>query len=374
MAYISGAGFTRVTNHWDLSLEDLAVEAGIRALEDSGHEEIDAVVVANSFSGTANGQEDLSSIIVDQLGIRDAPSFKVSLEGASGAAAIITATALVNSGIARRVLVIGVEKMSDVTALEDLTLISSTSLDRRFEREIGATIHSQHALIMQTYMRRYNIGEEDFGHFPVLMHENACVVPHAQFRYKLKLENYMRSPYLAEPLKLFDVPAEGDGAAAVVVSERGEVKISGFSISSGKVMLSLREDLLRLDVVRSSVKRALDMAEMDLSSISFTKIHDSSSVLAYLQLESIGLAEEGKAPQLTAEGRFSRDGEMPVNPEGGLKARGYPVGASAVYQAAEAYLQLTGRVGESQIDGAKSCLLLSISGVGSGATSIVLTR
>ncbi len=374
MAYISGAGLTKVKSHWDLSLEDLAVEAGIKALEDSGHERVDAIVVANSFSGTANGQEDLSSIIVDHLGIRDVPSFKVSLEGASGAAAVITATTLVNSGAAKRVLVIGVEKMSDVTALEDLTLVSSTSLDRRFEREIGATTHSQHALIMRTYMRRYGIEEEDFGHFPVLMHENACAVPHAQFRYRLKLENYMKSPYLAEPLKLFDVPAEGDGAAAVVISEKGEVKISGFSISSDKVMLSLREDLLKLDTVRASARRALSMAGLDLNSISFVKIHDNSSALAYLQLESIGLAEEGKAPQLTAEGKFSRDGEMPVNPEGGLKARGYPVGASAVYQAAEAYLQLAGRAGESQINGAKSCLLVSLSGIGSSAASLVLTR
>jgi acetyl-CoA acetyltransferase len=356
-----------------MSIEDLAFEAAEQAMRDANTEKVDAIIVANAFSGVANGQENLAAHIASNLGMARKPSFKIELEGASGGAALVAACSLLNRY--DRILLIGVEKLSDVTSLEDISSVVSSSINREHEGILGATVYSHHALMMREYMRRYKLEERDFGHFPIMMHENAINVPHAQLRFKVSMKEYIESPYVSTPLKLMDIPSEADGAAAIILSRSdGPVKVAGIGFSGNEAIITHRVDSLDLENVTSAFNMAMQEAGIGIKDLDFIQIHDTSSVLAYLQIESLGLSDKGKAARDTENGKFRRDGEIPINPEGGMKARGYPVGASGIYQLAESYMQLKGAADGYQIQGAKNCAVVSLGGLASSCIVAVLRR
>ncbi|MCD6348177.1 MAG: hypothetical protein J7L91_00945 [Candidatus Korarchaeota archaeon] len=202
------------------------------------------------------------------------------------------------------------------------------------------------------------------------MHENAVDTPHAQLRFKLKPQSYASSPVIAEPLNMLDLAPVGDGAAAIVLSKEVDGKNGNAEIvSSGQATDSIsiyrRKDLTEMPSIKAAYERALERAP-DFKP-DFYIIHDYSSVMGYIAVEELGLAQRGKASQLFSSGEARRDGSTPINPEGGLKARGNPVGATGVYQVAEAYLQVTGRAEGWQVQGARSGLTLSVGGVGSNS-------
>lgn len=370
MVYVIGAGVLKVEDHWNKSLRNLAAEASISAMNDAGGVPIDYVVVSNTLSGVINGQENLGSYVVSHSGLVGVPAVKVEAANASGAAALIFASSLIKSGEAQRVLVIGVEKMSDYTSLEDLNMAISTLIDSEYEHFHGATLDSMHAMVMREYMRRYGIDRKDFAYFPIIMHEHATDTPHAQYRFKIDIDSYISSPLIAEPLSMMDVPSPADGAAAVVLSSKnegpnGNVRILSFGHSTDRVSLYNRKSIVEMPSIRASLNRAL--SKLSSFKPDFYSISEYSSVLGYIAVEELGLAERGKAYKLFMDKETRRDGPIPVNPEGGSKARGDPVGATAVYQMAEAYLQLTGRARGWQVSGASRALLLSIGGLGSNS-------
>ncbi len=371
MVYIVGAGLTKVGNHWNRSLRHLAAEAALSAMEDASVEEVDYVVVANALSGVINGQENLASYVTTHLWMTGTPAVKVEAAGASGGAALLMARSLISGRMADRVMVVGVEKMTDYTALEDSTAALSTFIDSEYEAFPGGTLDSIHALMMRAYMRKYDVPREEFSHLPVLMHENASTTPHAQLRFKLKPKSYEASPVIAEPIKMLDLAPLSDGAAAVVLSREAgrefSVEIVGSGQATDTISAYRREDLTQLPSVRAAFKRAL--SESPDFKPDFYAIHDYSSVMGYVEAEELGLAGRGEAAQFFSSEEARRNGSSPVNPEGGLKARGNPIGATGVYQAAEAFLQLTGRAEGWQVPGARSALLLSVGGL--GANSVV---
>lgn len=371
MVYVIGVGLTKVGNHWDKSLRHLAAEAAIAALEDASIEDVDYIVVANALSGVINAQENLASYVATHLGMVGVPAVKVEAAGASGGAAVALAKSLVLSGAADKVLIVGVEKMTDYTSLEDTTSALSTFIDSEYEAFPGGTLESMHAMMMRAYMKKYGVTKEEFSHLPLLMHENASTTPHAQLRFKLKPQSYASSPVIAEPITMLDLAPISDGAAAVILSKdkgrEGNVEIVSSGQATDTISTYRRNDLTRLPSVRAAFKRALE-AVPDFKP-DFYVIHDYSSVMGYVEVEELGLAERGKASQLFSSGEAKREGSTPINPEGGLKARGNPVGATGVYQMAEAFLQITERAEGWQVPGAKSGLVLSVGGL--GANSVV---
>ncbi len=368
MVYIVGVGLTNVGNHWNKSLRHLAVEASLKALE-SCNKNIDYIVVANALSGVVNGQENLGSYVATHLGKIGLPAVKIEAAGASGGAAVLLASSLVSSKMADRVLVVGVEKVTDYTALEDSNSALSTSIDSEYEAFHGGTLDAMHALVMRAYMWKYNVSKEEFSYLPLLMHENAVDTPHAQLRFKLKPESYSSSPVIAEPLTMLDLAPLGDGAAAVVLSKdaegsNGNAEIVSSGQATDSISLYRRRDLTEMPSIRTAFKRAMENTNFKPD---FYIIHDYSSIMGYIAVEELGLAERGKASRLFSSGEANRDGPVPINPEGGLKARGNPVGATGVYQVAEAYLQVTGRADGWQVKGAMSGLTLGIGGIGSNS-------
>ncbi len=371
MVYVIGVGLTKVGNHWDKSLRHLAAEAATAALEDASIEDVDYIVVANALSGVINAQENLASYVATHLGMVGVPAVKVEAAGASGGAAITLAKSLVVSGAADKVLIVGVEKMTDYTSLEDTTSALSTFIDSEYEAFPGGTLESMHAMMMRAYMKKYGVTKEEFSHLPLLMHENASTTPHAQLRFKLKPQSYASSPVIAEPITMLDLAPISDGAAAVILSrdkgKESNVEIVSSGQATDTISIYRRKDLTQLPSVRAAFKRALEVIP-DFKP-DFYVIHDYSSVMGYVEVEELGLAERGKASLLFSDGEARRDGSTPINPEGGLKARGNPVGATGVYQMAEAFLQITERAEGWQVPGAKSGLVLSVGGL--GANSVI---
>jgi len=378
---IAGVGFTKITAHWKQSLKDLASEAAVKALNDAGNPEINAIIVGNMLSGIINGQENLGSLVAESIGLSGVSSVKIEAACASGSAAVMWACLSVLSDLFDSVLVVGVEKMTDVTDNEDVTSALATAADYDYEVFFGATFPSLNAMIMRSYAKTYNLSPEDFGYLPILMHKNAVDVSHAQLRFPIDMDGYLNSPMVSDPLKLFDCAPIGDGAAALVITKKDGAKnsdhlveIAGFGSATDTLATYRREDLSRLRAAELATTRALSMAGLESKDFDIVQIHDAFSVIGYLNLEALGIVERGKAHEFVASGDAERSGALPVNPEGGLKARGHPVGATGVYQIAELALQLSDRAGPSQIENPNVGVAMNVGGTGSNVFVHILRR
>jgi len=379
--YVIGSGLTKIGNLWDKGLRDLAVEAGLAAMEEAGVDSVDAVFVGNMMSGILNAQENLGAYVADYLGLSGVPAFKVEAACASGGAAVFSAAMAIKSGLFDRVLVVGVEKMSDMTATEDVTSALATASEADYELFWGASFVSLNALIMRAYAQRYGLREEDFGWMPILMHKNASDVPYAQLRFPITMEAYLSSPKIADPIKLLDSAPMGDGAAAAVLSaserrdgEGVSVALVGFGSATDTMALYTREELVELKGAKLAAKRAMEMAGVTPRDLQVLEVHDAFSVMGYLNLEALGVVEPGKASRLIESGDAERSGSLPVNPEGGLKARGHPVGATGVYQFVEIYRQLAGRAGPAQVGSPELGATMNVGGTGSNVVVTILRR
>jgi len=378
---IAGVGFTKITAHWEQGLKDLASEAALKALNDAENPEIDAIVIGNMLSGIINGQENLGSLVAESIGLSGVSSVKIEAACASGAAAVMWACLGVLSGLFDSVLVVGVEKMTDVTDNEDVTSALATAADYDYEVFFGATFSSLNAMIMRSYAKTHNLAPEDFGYLPILMHKNAMDVSHAQLRFPIDMDGYLNSPMVSDPLKLYDCAPIGDGAAALVITKKDEgrnsdhlVEIAGFGSATDTLATYRREDLSRLEAAKLATMKALSMAGLESRDFDIVQIHDAFSVIGYLNLEALGIVERGKAHKFVASGDAERSGALPVNPEGGLKARGHPVGATGVYQIAELALQLSDRAGPSQIENPNVGVAMNVGGTGSNVFVHILRR
>ncbi|MCD6324397.1 MAG: acetyl-CoA acetyltransferase, partial [Desulfurococcales archaeon] len=236
------------------------------------------------------------------------------------------------------------------------------------------------ALVMRYYMDKHNVTREEMSWWAVMMHDNGFKNPFAQLRKKITLEEVMNSPVIADPIRLFDACPLSDGAAALLLVPDDlksltdtPVRIAGIGNAVDSPDLSSRFELDRLYASRLSAERAFKIAKKEAKDIDVAEIHDAYSIIAAITIEEIGFAERGQAPKMWAEGRF-RPGDKPVlNPSGGLKSRGHPVGATGVYQAAEIVLQLRGDFPGLQVGGEVG-LTQNVGGVGSNVTTLIFTR
>jgi acetyl-CoA acetyltransferase len=371
--YIASAGMTKVGDHWNRSIVDLAFYAGKKALETGIVP--DYVVVGNMFSSLAASQEHLGALIADSLGLTGKPAFKVEAACASGAAAFHTGYNIVKSGSADSVLVIGVEKMRDLEP-EYVSHALAMAESAEYTQFVGASFAALNGLIARLYMNKNDVTRDELSSIPVIDHKNALTAEHAQFRKEITPEIVARSSLVAEPLRLFDCAPVGDGAAAVLIvneekasEARKLTEVLASSVYTNQFSVYEREDMLKFSSTEEAFEIALKTSGVPRSKIDFAEIHDAFSIAGALSLEAMGFSKNGMACKDAIEGKYSRDGELPINTFGGLKARGHPVGATGVYQIAEAYLQLTGQAGENQIEGAEYGVTHNMGGI--DTTSIV---
>ncbi|MEM4190147.1 MAG: hypothetical protein QW544_06515 [Candidatus Caldarchaeum sp.] len=380
-AYLCGGTVLKVDEHWDKSLPNLLAEAGLKALDSSGISYVDHIYVANVYGEVLQEQANLGSLIAEELGLRSIAATRVEAGGASGLAAVYAGCLAVSSGLANAVLVVGAEKMSDGTVEEAASLL--TMEERQdYVGYLGVSQLAEAALLYKEYVKRYRISNDDVAYFPVICHENSSTAPHAQYQFKISLETVVNSPYVAEPLHRLETTAPADGAAAILVvsEELGKrVKepkcvLTGIGFASDFITAFDREDPLEMRALADAGRRAIEMAGLQPSEIDFAELHDSYSVMAPLSLEALGIVAKGQACLQARKGRFSLSGDIPINTFGGLKGRGYPVGASGVYAVVEAFMQLTDNASKNQVARADVGLVESLSGLASYAGVAVLER
>lgn len=376
---IIGIGMTAVGEHWDKSLRELAAEAAFQALDDAGHPQIDALYVGNAYSSTFNRQTQLGALLADYLSLSGIEAYSVEAGDASGAAALRTAHLAVASGAVKTAMVIGVEKSSDIVG-SARTLARTISLDADYEAMHGATLPAMAALLMRRYMYDYGVELSAFEGFSVNAHQNGKQNEYAMYRNTLREGAFAKAPMVAEPVSLFDGAPDGDGAAVVIITSAQDapdrvsqpIRITASSATSDAFMLQDRQDMLWLSAVEHSVNQALSQARLTHDAIDLFELHDAYTILSAMSLEAAGFAVRGGGWKLAQDGEVQLNGKLPISTFGGLKSRGNPAGASGIYQAVEASLQLRNEAGSNQVENAKVAMIQNLGGLGSTAISHIL--
>ncbi len=372
--YIAGVALTPIGEHWELSLRDLACEAALKALEKAEVERIDALYVSNMGAAPLQSQLHLGALMADALGLYGLPAMRVEAAQASGGVAVHEAHLAVASGLYDSVLVIGVEKMSDALPQEVRSALAMAE-DQEYTAYTGVTDVGLCALLHRLYMERYEAEPEEVAALAAISHEHAVGCPHAQYPFRVSVERILSSPMEADPIHMLECSGIGDGAAALVLTaDRGDVEIAASTVAVDHFFLTERSDPLTLEAVGTASKRAYERAGISPRDIDLVELHDSTTIIGILSLEELGFVEKGFGARYVSEGNVRRDGELPVNTFGGLKARGNPVGATGIYQVAEIALQLLGEAGRCQVEDAEVGLAENLGGVASTATITILRR
>ncbi len=372
---IVGIGQIPVQKANSQSLKEMGAEVVRLAMEDASVNSVDALFAGNMLSDELQNQKHIATLIASEAGLRGIEALQVRAATATGAAALRMAYFAVASGEARLAIAVGVEKMSEGLATPAL----AKALDAKTETSVGATLLSQNARLMQMYMNKYGITVDDFNNFSYNAHRNARTNVNALFKDKRVYDRTIRnSPVISPPLRLYDASPVCDGAAAVVLTRSNEaraytdhpVKILSSSVATDWFRIDDRTEPLKLFAAAKSAHDDFRKANVHRNDIDFFEVHDAFSIMACLLLEAVGFTEPGQGWRLAAENKIKLNGTLPVATFGGLKARGHPIGATAIYQSCEIVLQLTERAGKNQVKNAKLGLLQSVG----GAASTVLTH
>ncbi len=372
---------TPITSGSGKSLTQLFVEAAKEAIDDAGVDHIDSIYVGNMMSGFLQNQEHLGALMATALGREGVPTYKVEGACASGGVAANAGVKGVLSDLENIVLVGAVEKMSGYTTPQ-VTSGLMMAEDKAKVGATGVTFVGLNAMIAREYMQRYNVPHEALAEFPALCHENALDNPKAQFHKSITVSDVLNSPLVADPLRLYDCSAIGDGAAVVVLAPSKKAKqftdtpveVTASLVATDTLSLYQRQDTATFEASKKAAQQAYGMAGVKPNEIDVLEVHDAFSILGVLALEDMGFAAKGSGSQLVKEGVCARDGRLPTNTFGGLKARGHPVGASGIYQIAELALQLSNKAGKCQVPDPETGLAQSVGGIGSTVAVHILRR
>ncbi len=379
---IAGIGQTEVGEHWDIGLRELGFAAMQAAIKDAGGLKPQSLFVGNMLAPNLSNQAHLGVLLADYAGLLGIEAVTVEAAGASGGAALRQGYLAVASGLVDVALVVGVEKFTDKVG-SDVDAALATTGDSDFEAVQGMTPAAQAALLMKRYIHEHQVPDDGFSGFAVTAHANGVGNPCAMFRKAIKPETYAKAEMVSEPINMFDMAPNADGAAAVLLTRRDLlandfsrplVRIAGSASASDTLALHDRKDMLFFDTAQISAGKAMKQGGALLDDIDFFEYHDVFSIYAALQLEAVGFAVKGKGWKLASGGEIALDGKIPCATMGGMKARGFAGGAAGVYQAVEAVIQLRGDAGPNQIVDAKTALIQSLGGPASTAVAHVLQK
>ena len=378
---IVGIGLSRWGEVWDASLRTLWTEAALAALDDAGLDRVDSITVGSMTPGLFVGQEHLGALLADELGMAGVPATRVESACASGGVALKTGFAEVAAGLADIVLVTGVEKMTDVSG-DECTAALAAAADAELEVFYGATFPGLYAMMARAHMARWGTTREQLAMVAVKNHRHGALNPHAQYRQEITVKDVIESAMVAEPLTILDCSPITDGAAALVLAELGVartmakgrpiVRIAGVGQATARIALQSRADLTTLLATTLAAQRAFKMAGKTPNDIHLAEVHDCFTIAEILVVEALGLCQPGQGGCQASSGRTALGGEIPVNPSGGLKAKGHPVGATGVAQAVEITTQLRGVAGKRQVAGARIGLTQNMGGTGASTVVHIL--
>jgi len=383
---IAGIGQTPVREHWDVSLRDLAFQAIDAAIKDSAGLYPQALFVGNMLAPVLSRQAQLGALIADYAGFSGIEAYTLEAAGASGGVALRQGFLAVSSGLVDVAIVVGVEKFTDQLG-SPVEEGLSIPLDSDYEAIHGLTPTAQSALLMRRYLHDFSAPRQAFSAFPLIAHANGAGNPNAMYRKAIAVETYNKAGMTCDPLNLFDIAPEADGAAALILtrpdllpppltgkSPAPLIRISGSSVVVDSLAVHDRHDPLDFHAVHLSVERACRQAGILPKDVDIFELYDISSIVAALSLEASGFAQRGKGWQFAQDGHCSLTGKLPILSMGGLKARGNPGGATGIYQAVEAVLQLREQAGKNQVQNARRILIQCLGGPASTVATHVLER
>lgn len=382
--YIIGVGQTAVARHPNTSLRSLAAQAVKAAMADAGVESVQGLYVGNMLSGVLLYQQHLGALIADAAGMRGVDAATAEAACGSGGAAMRWGTMAVASGQHDIAVVCGIEKL---TATDPRVTTRGLAMAADYEHEAyhGVSFVALNAMIMRRYLYEHQLLPEDLAFFSINAHHNGARNPNAMFQKAVDMRTYRRSPIVADPIRVLDASPICDGSAALVLCSaeylaelsyngRPYVKVRASANATDSVAIHDRYKPMFLQAAYESSRQAYAQADLGPQDINFFEAHDAFSVMAALSLEACGFAEPGQAHILAKQGDITTEGRLPMSTMGGLKARGHPVGATGVYQVAEACLQLTGRAGANQVQNARIGMTQNIGGSGATIVTHILER
>jgi acetyl-CoA C-acetyltransferase len=374
--YIKGTGLTRFGELWDKTLEDLISESSEKALAEAGlsPDKIDAVFIGNMLYGKISGQDHLGALATSILKI-NAPAFRLEGACASGGLAVQSAVYALMSGQFKNVLVIGAEKMTDVSTSQISAALMGAGSE--MERQAGLTFPALYALMAKAHMQKYGTTKEHMAAVSVKNHYHASLNPNAQFPYQIDLKRALSSPVISDPFTIFDSSPITDGAGALILSTEGkknDVYIAASESATDTLDLSDRSSLTEIKATSIAAKNAYSEANIKPSDIDVLEVHDCFTIAEILALEDLGICKKGDAGNFIAQGNTKLGGKIPVNTSGGLKACGHPVGATGVKQIIEVSQQLKGDLGDRQVEKARVGLTQNVGGTGATVVIHILKK
>jgi acetyl-CoA acetyltransferase len=358
--YIAGVGITKFGRREE-SLQALMAEAAQKAMADAELDRPDALYVGTMSPEEFIGEGNFASQIATYLGLAKVPAIRAETATSTGAAALFGAFTAVAAGVHRSVLVVAGEKMTHRTTPEVSKIISRV-IDPE-ERRYGATMPALAAMVTRVFMARHGVGLREISQVAVKNHLNGSRNPDAHFQETVTLDQVMESRMVADPLRLYHCCPISDGAAAVVLTrERMPVRICGIGQGTDHLALRYRGGFTGFQATQAAAQVAYRMAGLTPDAVRVAELHDAFAPFELISMEDLGLVPPGKAARALMDGETALDGRLPINPSGGLKARGHPLGASGLAQVVEVAWQLQGRAGARQVD-AQVGLAQSIGGL-----------
>lgn len=369
--YVVGLGSTRY-GKLDTTARELLTDACAQALGAAGADpkDVQGHFIGNAF-GMAEKQGHLGPLVNTTLGMPEAPSWTIETACASGSSAFREAFVHVAGGFADVMLASGAERVSQLDTVTATSYFAYGS-DYAFEGANGCSFPGLYAAMARSYFERYGATEEDLAHIAVKNHANGALNPKAHLPKRITVDEVLKSMVVASPLKLYDACPFSDGAAAVVLASEdvakrltdAPVRVLGSGRAGAVAALQDRGDFTSIPSTRRAADEAFRMAKLDRTDVDVLEVHDCFTIAEAIALEDLGYAKPGEAAGFARDGVTARDGKIPVNPSGGLKSKGHPVGATGIGQIVEVCEQLLGRSGPRQVSGAEVGLAHNVGATG----------
>ncbi len=365
--YVKGVGMTKFTVE-DRSTHSMAQEAIREALTDANMnlDEIEAAVVSTVDTKINDERQRMYGLVLSSMLNRKMPIIRVPAVCGGGGAAFWTALRLKYNNI----LVLGVDKvLSNTTPLITKEIMNAG--DNFWEQEEGLIFPAVNALVAQQHMLRYDTTHEDLLKIAYKNHHNGSLNPKARFyNKKISLEEIKKAPIISTPFNLYDCSISVNGAAAVIISnDKTDIKVEGSALATDYIAPFEREDMTVWNATVNAGKEAFKQANIGPKDINVAELHDAFSIVELIAYEDLGFAKKGEGAKLIRDGTVNLDGSLPINPSGGLKARGHPISPTGVAQIVEITNQLRGKCGARQTKDPKLGLTHNVGGAG-GTTSV----
>jgi len=366
---VIGVGVTKFGKH-DRSSAELFAEAARDAIVDAEIDPraIQALYFGNVTGGESERQLHMGPLAATLLGLPTIPTTRIENACATSHAAFRHAVMEIGAGVSDVVLVGGAERILHVPT-DHATEFYAYCSDAAYEQPTGLTFPGVFALIARAHMDKYGTTEEQMAHVAVKNHRHGVHNPKAQFRKEISLETVMKSAYVADPLKLFDCCPFTDGGAAVILASekvarnhRRAVWVLGTHAATDTMFMAEKRDLARVAATERAAAGAYMQAGRGPGDVDVVELHDCFTIAEIVATEGLGFFEPGTGGMAAEKGWTSIGGKIPVNPSGGLKSKGHPIGATGAAQIAEIVTQLRGEAGPRQVEGARTGLTHTLGG------------